>query len=688
MTGNEPPRPSSGKGPTESLVCLVSVCLGVTMSLLAGRAFADQMPWEIWHDLHRIAQLRPGDQVLLRSSHCPSGCRYDRHSEGDWRYIRLDGDEGVIFEEAGAGAITRIWMTMGQGVSQPLEPSVRLRIYLDGASAPVLDMPLPDLFGSTPPFLPPLVGDRLVSSGGNFSYVPIPYRDGCRVTLEGAHEQKIWFQFTFHRRAESAGITSFSGNEDLSAWAALLGAAGEDPWPDSPASTLAGEIVLAPGEKVSLAQLTGPDSLTALRFRLPEPAWPNIELRLDFDGKELVRLGLSDFFAIGLGAAEGSRSLLLGVAEDQELYSYFPMPFFFSAEVSLENLAASGSPVAIGYQVRRANREPSPASGLFAAHRLIDDETQIGFDVPFLNLEGEGKWVGIFAELGSVGTVARSYLEGDERLFIDDSPHPAVYGTGTEDLFNGGFYFDQGSFRLALHGSPYHFVADGEDVTGAYRLMLTDAVSFAHSLRAGLEAGPTNNIQLRARTVAYYYLRPPGLWRWDTLHLGEACSRTAHAYTVTGPYELLALDGLFEGEPPQAHQATGVYRPPGTAQFCLRVDPAASRLRLRRRFDAGHGGQEAEIWLAGVFVGRFPPMDENTFRRWREIDIDLAGGLASRNGELELTIVALTGSAPEAVFTAFTYELWSDVDPAIVADGFEAGDFSSWASASTRALPH
>ena len=108
----------------------------VVCSLLAGfsspragtPASSDGPPWEIWSDLHRLPQLRVRSQVLLRSSHCLSGCRFDRHSAGDHRYIRTEGDEGVIFEQPGVGAITRIWMTTGEGTSKDLDPSVTIRI--------------------------------------------------------------------------------------------------------------------------------------------------------------------------------------------------------------------------------------------------------------------------------------------------------------------------------------------------------------------------------------------------------------------------------------------------------------------------------------------------------------------------------------------------------------------------------
>jgi len=138
----------------------------------------------------------------------------------------------VIFEEPGAGATTRIWMVTGDlGRSKRLDPAVIIRVYLDGNPIPIIDAPLPDLFdGSTPPFLPPLVENQPFSSGDNYSYVPIPYRRGCRVALVGADSKKLWYQFSFHRLAEASNINTFTGAEDFGDWASLLSADG-DPWP-------------------------------------------------------------------------------------------------------------------------------------------------------------------------------------------------------------------------------------------------------------------------------------------------------------------------------------------------------------------------------------------------------------------------------------------------------------------------
>ena len=337
--------------------------------------------------------------------------------------------------------------------------------------------------------------------------------------------------------------------------------------------------------------------------------------------------------------------------------------------------------MAVDFEVGGSSSSPSAASGLFGAELSVAETTQIGVDFPVLELEGQGKWVGLFAELGSVETNSRSYLEGDERVFIDGSLHPSVYGTGVEDFFNGGFYFDQGPFSKALHGSPYpDMKIGGERYTAAYRLMPTDGITFAHGIRAGLEGGPTSDVAMRARTVAYFYQRPePSLRLWDVLDVGDPDSRSEHGYQVDGPHAFEVLDSRFEGEPPVPLIATGAYRAAGAADFALRGHETSTRFRLRRRFDAGLAGQEAEIYVGGTLAACLPPVDVNADRRWREIDVDLAPAAAA-GGELAVSVVGSPAgvSGGDGTFTEFTYELWADVESAVFGDGFESGDLSGW----------
>ena len=51
----------------------VASVTGLLGLLIVAQSYADAPPWDIWHDLHSLAEVRPGQRVLLKGSHCPSG---------------------------------------------------------------------------------------------------------------------------------------------------------------------------------------------------------------------------------------------------------------------------------------------------------------------------------------------------------------------------------------------------------------------------------------------------------------------------------------------------------------------------------------------------------------------------------------------------------------------------------------
>lgn len=662
---------------------LLWTALAVLLSANPSHAAADRslpFPWEVWRDLRTLAVIQPADQVLLRSSHCLTGCGSDKQAPGDPRVIRWIGDEAVIFDEAGPGAVTRIWMTSGETVSAPLDPAAQIRFYFDGEPAPRLDLSLPDLFsGAAPPFTPPLVGDRLASSGGYFSYVPIPFRQSLVVTLSGAASLRLWFQFGFHRLAADQQTPTYTGGEDLCEWRALVAARGADPWPAAATGlSFAGEVVLGSGDAAIIYSGTGPRLLTHFALSMPATAWPTTEVEMRFDGATTVRLPAADLFGAGEDAGNATRSLLVGASADGMLYSYFPMPFQTSAAILLRSSAPAGSgAILVSYEIRQHAELPLPASGTFGATLTVADPAPTGSDLPFLVLDRPGKWVGLAAQLSSVATLSRKYLEGDERIYLDGSRHPGLYGTGAEDLFNGGFYFDQDEFGGALHGMTDHEVSAGEDRVSAYRLLLTDAVTFAAGVRAGLEPGTTGNVPFRGRIVAWHYTAAwPPIERVDRLDMGSPASRIAHQYESLQPVTPVNVNGFFEGEPPVALAAAGLARPAdSSASFQLDGRRCAGALRLRRLVDVVAGGQAAALEVAGQPDGAFAYREPNPDRRLREEDLDLSSG----PGLLELRVVGQPVSGGDPPLTELAYELWCQ--PLLLplfADGFESGDTSAW----------
>jgi hypothetical protein len=470
-----------------------------------------QQPWEWWRDLGTLASIPVGGRTVMRSSTCPSGCEFDRHSEGDSRFLRVRGDgEGVIFSTEGAGAVTRIWMVMGDGISRPLDGTIRIRVRIDGRRRPVVDLPLNELFaGTTPPFLAPMVADLTVSGGGNVSYVPIPFRDGCEITLVGAERAKIWFQVTARLVDAGGAVRSFSPDASLDGLRSMLERAGGDPWPGATSPPASGSVVLAPGEGHLIATLEGPDLINGIIIRTQRKHWSRLGLRFTFDDREPQLIPVVDLF--GRPGSDGgvTRSLLVGGDADGDLTCYFPMPFFENAKVELLRRPVEGpARVKVEYALRTAGVPPPDDAGYFGVQIRRHEASVPGTKLTMVELAGRGKLVGLVADLRPSNGKDWVFLEGDEEIFVNGEETPSWRGTGVEDFFNGGFYFRDrhgrpAPFTTALAGMPNVRMSTAAVVM--YRLLLGDAIVFQDGLRAELETGPAGWVSVRGRTVAYYY---------------------------------------------------------------------------------------------------------------------------------------------------------------------------------------
>jgi len=100
-----------------------------------------------------------------------------------------------------------------------------------------------------------------------------------------------------------------------------------------------------------------------------------------------------------------------------------------------------------------------------------------------------------------------SFLEGDEMIEVDGEKEPSIRGTGTEDYFNSGWYFNQGEFA-----APYHGLIIKDDSLGriaAYRFHVLDVIPFKKSIRALIEHGDRNTEVADYSSTAYWYQKEP-----------------------------------------------------------------------------------------------------------------------------------------------------------------------------------
>lgn len=668
----------------------------IATSLVATSVSAVNLPWEVWESPARLATLDAGDIVLERSSHCLDGCRYDRSNQGPenpadnpfpLRWLYRDGAEAVLFDERGPGAVTRLWVTTGFGVSTCIDPAIRARFYFDGAATPTLDVPLAALFdGSTSPFTPPLVADNTQASGGYVSYVQLAYAQALRITLvnadnggtnpcTGNDERLLWFQIQHHRLAPGTPVTSFAAGDDFPAWRAFLAHAGDDPW-DGMLATLDATSTLAPGATLDLATRSGSGWLRGIRLHLPQSAYGAVSVRLVFDGETAADAPLADFFATATTSVLAPRGVLAGEGADGWLYAWLPMPYRENASVQL--IAETTLPTAITVDSSLAFDGSAVPAAAAPFGTTLTDTCVDGGDLALYAQQGAGKVVGISARYRANGVVDPGYLEGDERAYLDGAIAPAWYGTGIEDFYNGGFYFDDGEYALALSGAS-EVDHDGSGTTAAYRWLPGDAIVYSNALRLTQEAGfaPQQPVPMCARALVHAYREAKAaVVAYDGFDVASPAA-TAHGYTLPSGASCASMSGAFEDEPPTLRSASVCSYASGSSQFRFEIDDAVPPLRLRRTFDAGAGlpgetagAPAAEIRVNGTVVGWFPPAIANPLRRWQQQEVLLDAAVGP--GLLDFEIVPdFTDYAP--TFGESAWELSGGWKDAIFADGFDAG---------------
>jgi hypothetical protein len=576
-------------------------------------------------------------------------------------------------------------MTAGFGASSCIDPAIRVRFYFDGAALPALDMPLAALFdGSTSPFTPPLVADRTASSGGFVSDVPIAYAQALRIALVGADnggtnsctgndERLLWFQFQHHRLAPGTVVTSFAPGDDVPAWRAFLAHAGDDPW-NGMLSPIESTSTLAPRQTLSLATHAGPAWLRGIRLRLPRSDYAAVRLTLMLDGMTAVDVPLADFFAMSNDALVPARGVLAGEDAAGWLYAWLPMPFHQDADVMLVADASLTASVTIDTAL---SFDDAPVADDVAAYgATLSDACTAGSNLALYAAHGAGKVVGVSARYHTNGAANLGYLEGDERAYIDGAVSPGWYGTGVEDFFDGGFYFDQGAFAMPLAGATI-VDPDGGGATAVYRWMLGDPVTYASALRFTQEAGfsPTQPVPTCARSVVHAYRAPrANVVAYDRFDVGTPIS-DAHAYSPPAGATCAIVSGTFEDEPPTQRSASACTYTAGGSRFTFGVDDAVPPLRLRRTFDVSSGSPgeiagapAAQILVDGIVAGHFAPAIANPLRRWQQQDALLDPAVGAGRHDFEI-VPEFTATAP--VFAESAYELSGGWKDAVFADGFD-----------------
>ena len=260
----------------------------------------------------------------------------------------------------------------------------------------------------------------------------------------------------------------------------------------------------------------------------------------------------------------------------------------------------------------------------------------MGQDYIFLETKGTGHVVGAILDTGV--SPRNNQMEGDERVYIDGSLSPQLYGTGTEDFFNGGWYFLKGgNFSRATHGYTF---GDAEDATKfvCYRFFLTDHLNFNSGIKFGIEHGGANEIIVDYNTLTFWYgVDNITLIATDSLDLGNSQNESSHQFFAENA-ESTHKTAYYEGDNDDQSISDTGYLTFGASEFKMRILSENDGVRLRRRLDYSIANQNAKVYVNNQLVGEWYTPGLNTSKSWLDSDFLIPPIFTRGQSELHIKI--------------------------------------------------
>ncbi len=501
-----------------TFVCISALALTVTAVAEQKLTYVDLV--KRLTDLEQIATLpEPGETTRQWSSYerasqydAATGkyVGWDANRDGDG-IIRKEGNQLVLAEMEGPGCIWRIWS------ATPKEGPVR--IYLDGASEPAVDLPFVGYFDNkNAPFTRPALV-HTVAKGWN-NYVPIPYQKSCKIVAEEGWGQ--YYQFVYTTFPKGTQVPTFKlelssqenaaldqANRALSKPAPRISGFGLTKWEK--------DDFVAANRGTITRTFDGPAAITLIRAKLDVPSTPTnldllreITLQIHWDGESTpgVWSPLGDFFGTAPGV-NVYRSLPCGVTEDGWFYANWFMPFAKSAEITLRNEGKVNRKIKFETYLQPLKGDASKLARFHAKwHRdsFLPAEPERAIDWTMLKTTGRGRFAGVMLHIWNPR--GGWWGEGDEKFFVDGEKFPSTIGTGSEDYFGYAWCCPE-LFQNAYHNQT-HNDGNNKGHVSVNRWHIADQIPFQKSFEGCIEKyHPNARPTLYASTV-YWYLEPGG----------------------------------------------------------------------------------------------------------------------------------------------------------------------------------
>lgn len=474
--------------------------------------------WEDW------ARLRLGVESGLASS-------YDR-SGGNADYSHYESPPGLITEDVnaiaktieGPGVIYRFWMPHVMA-----RRNFAVRMFFDGEATPRIDTDSTAIMGGAfSYFADPLI---TTCAGGQVCYEPIPFAQSLRIETRNK-KLDVWanrhyYQYSYHTFPIGTTIDSYTGQltpqqeQARSEAVSLFNNIGQHPAGSSPTAVEVNipTTIIDPYSGITLVNLTGSGLIRKLNIRMDDANDVELEglrLQVFYDSRQTPAIDVSIAHFFGAGKERTAyKSLPIGTDSNDGFYCYWPMPFYESVLIQLKNTAAS--PIAIDsakveYEQKELNHQ---TCYLNAVENTLVKSGQIYHTL--LSATGRGHYVG---DLLYVEQDANSFymLEGDDVITVDGTM--TQYGTGLEDAYNGGAYYNwvavqpdepEGMYPRSatrpLNGILYVNKTDFLTRADQYRWRIADCIPFSRSIEVNVECryGITGS---RWTSAAFWYQLP------------------------------------------------------------------------------------------------------------------------------------------------------------------------------------
>lgn len=475
-----------------------------------------------------------------RLSVSPDSAHWFANDDGSG-YERIETNEGrtekVLFDDKGAGVITRIWLTT-------TDKRGTWRFYFDGSVRANWEIPVYDMMQINIPelgrgLLQPHTSYTPDGKGGSTLFLPMPYAKGCKITFEEPKDIEPaprYYQINYRKYPEETIVETFN-NRVVKKAAKKIAAIDKlllNPVSDCDSLHIDKQQVLEPGDPMLIRLPQGEHAVRELKIKVSvsekeqyAQTMRNIILQGTFDGKLTVWAPVSDFSGGGMGAP-AVESWFLSADGDGGITSRWLMPYREAASVALVNegnqpveveMSLCLSPITWDERMLYFYASWRQEKGIKLNDNPEDSENTIEWN--FATINGKGVYKGDALTLYNHSP--EWYGEGDEKIWVDDDTFPSHFGTGTEDYYNSS-WAPVIPFHTPFGGAPR---ADSESSHGYntfFRTRNLDGIPFTKRLKFDIEMlGWKKGTADYATTI---------FWYGDIKARVEGASKNSLSYTL------------------------------------------------------------------------------------------------------------------------------------------------------------